>query len=93
MAAAKEIPELMDTQGNISSSWDTMAGTATNFFEGIFGGAQGGGLPGGDPEAIQEILSHQTDRLTVEEKELLNSPLTLNKLGEATRALANEKCP
>lgn len=70
-----------------------MAGAATNFFEGIFGETPRGGLSGGDSKAIQEILCHQADRLSVEEKVLLNSPLTLDELGEATNAMANEKCP
>lgn len=53
MAAAKEIPELIDSQGNLSSTWEEMAGTTTNFFEGIFGEAPCGFLPGGDPVAMQ----------------------------------------
>lgn len=93
MAAAKDIPELLDDQGNILSSWDAMADMATNFFEGNFGEVPRGGLPGGDPDAIREILHHQTDRLSVEEKEILNSPITLSELGEAAATLANEKCP
>lgn len=33
------------------------------------------------------------DRLTPEEKEMLNAPMTLAELGEATLSMSNDKCP
>lgn len=44
-------------------------------------------------QRLLEILRHQQDHLTEGEKEAMNAPLTLTELGEATRELANEKCP
>lgn len=70
-----------------------MAYTATDFFATVLGGSSTDTSHGGDPAAIQEVLSHKVDRLSFGEKELLIAPLTLDELGETTQALANKKCP
>lgn len=65
----------------------------TDFFTVILGNPIQEAGPGVDPQALQEVLHHQSDRLVPSEKAALNAPLTLDELGDATRALANDKCP
>lgn len=92
LAVAKTIPELTTPSGTTTNSWEEMATTVTGFFTNILGNPPQGARQGIDPVALHKILHHQSDRLVPSEKESLNAPLTLDELGEATKALVNEKC-
>lgn len=92
LATDKGIPELLNSTGVVTSSWDEMEGISTSFFENLLGeGEAAADLPSDDE--FQEVLSAQHDLLTPAKKAALNAPLTLGELGAAVEALANHKCP
>lgn len=90
MTAAKDIRELMDTDGHIETSWEGMARISMEYFTNILG-ARHNTQPPPDEVTIQREILMQ-DRLLPEEKISLNASLTLEELGEATLELANAKC-
>lgn len=92
LASAKEIPELLNEDGLIENTWEGMAQTATAFFSNIMGTRPAAPRAAAGETYLQKALLIQ-DQLLPLEKELLNAPLTLEELGEATSALANSKCP
>lgn len=83
---------MLNNDGGIEKLWEGMANLATDFFSNILGD-RANSQPTIDAEALQQVLSTQTEKLTQLEKEVLNAPITLGELGEATLALTNDECP
>lgn len=92
LAAAKDIPELFDADGQLEKSWEGMSQIATGFFSNILGERQAPQNSGPEETFIHRAILIQ-DRLRPDEKTSVNLPLTLEELGAATSAMANSKCP
>lgn len=93
LAATREIHELFDTKGNVKNSWEDLAALTTDFFSKALGGAPGSPAHELNPLLLEKVLSVQSERVLLEDKEELNAPISLVELGEAVLYLANDKCP
>lgn len=93
LAAAKDIHELIDAEGNVKKEWDDLAAITKDFFEKALGDAPGAPVQEVDPRMLEEVLFVQNDIVTEVEKEKLNAPITLAEIGESVLDLANGKCP
>lgn len=76
LANDKDIPELLDPNGGLVSTWEEMAGMATSFFEGMLGTTLDNVTLPTEAE-FNEVLYAQHDLLTPQEKQNLNAPLSL----------------
>lgn len=93
MSVTKHIHSLMDSDGNTATSWEGMAEQVENFFRNTFGRAAGDHDQSTQRRAQAQVLSSITDRLTPEEKERMNGPISLAELEEAMLAMKNFNCP
>lgn len=93
MVSSKFIPSLVDSEGREATSWDEMASLVEAFFEKTLGGTNEGNSPAEQAVFQAQVLESILDRLTEEEKNNLNAPLSLDELEEALLALKKLKCP
>lgn len=96
MAAAKQIPAMVNKAGASLTSWDDMAAHAVSFFENVLGGpalADSEVVVASSPEQRAAALEVVSDRLTPEEKLGLNAPFQLAELREAVDSMKRLKCP
>lgn len=90
LSSAKQIPALVDENGNAVTDWTDMASVSIDFFKKVLGPSEPADLsvPFSDP-----ILDILTDKLTQEEKLSLNAPLSLAELEAIARCIKKGKCP
>lgn len=93
LSTAKQIPELVDQNGNVTSTGDGMAQEVTDFFKQGLG--TGAGLPDRNApvDILDPFLEDYPDKLTWAEKIRLNGPFSLQELGEAAAGMKKAKCP
>lgn len=92
LSASKQIPTLFKEDDTLATSWEEMADVVSNFFKKNLGESDTVTEPA-HSQALEEVLEGVSDRLTVVEKEALNAPLSIDKLGAAAKTLKKLKCP
>lgn len=94
--SSKQILALFDEENTLATScgtsWEEMADIVSKFFKNSLGESA---LPtdSSHSQAIDSVLEVVSDKLTVEEKETLNAPLSIEELGEAALNLKKLRCP
>lgn len=93
LAASKQIPVLIDDQGQTASSWEEMADVVRNYFIKGLGECAPPPSTQAALDQWEETLEPLSDTLTPGEKARLNAPLSIQELGEAARCMPKLKCP
>lgn len=93
MSAAKQIHKLVDEDGQEANTWEEMVALMEAFFGKMLGSRMDGPSTGEQPEFQNQVLEVILDRLTIEEKDLMNALLTLEELEAAVSSMKKLKCP
>lgn len=93
LASTKQIHSLLDLEGNKASSWEDMAKVIEDFFSISLGGRADAAMMASQLKNQANVLAHAEDRITTDEKLILNAMITLGELEDAISVMKKHKCP
>jgi hypothetical protein len=88
LAASTQIDEIFDEHNHLVTSWADISKAAVAHFMKILGTSQGK-----DSIQMERVLQAQLDRIPAQDRALMEQSITLDDLYNATKAMANGKCP